>query len=336
MEDKTYIKKECKLCRETKDINMFVKDKYRKDGYKTICKECNNIHSKSYKIICVCCKKEFLGQKKSQQYCSVECRSLARRKRVKTFCYTCGKNIEKIPREFARAKHHYCSNACKDKAIPKLYTGVNNSNYNRIKCFCDYCGKEINITHYKFNRDEHHYCGVDCKNKHRPIVYSGERHHAYSKIDVKCDECGKVFKRSKSLVESKKRNLCSYVCASISFSKHYSGENNSLYNKDLSDEHRGKYRLLYNYNSFSKKVFERDRYTCQCCGDSKGGNLNAHHLDGYNWCIDKRTDINNGVTLCQICHKDFHSKYGYGNNTKEQFYEFLSKIYFSKVESPDN
>lgn len=51
----------------------------------------------------------------------------------------------------------------------------------------------------------------------------------------------------------------------------------------------------------------------------------AHHLDGYNWCIDKRTSVDNGITLCKKCHNEFHNIYGRGNNTENQFKEFISK-----------
>lgn len=73
---------------------------------------------------------------------------------------------------------------------------------------------------------------------------------------------------------------------------------------------------------WSKSVLQRDNYICQIC-KVRGGDLVAHHLDGYNWCKEKRLDIDNGVTLCVRCHKTFHTKYGSGNNTKKQFEEFM-------------
>lgn len=85
----------------------------------------------------------------------------------------------------------------------------------------------------------------------------------------------------------------------------------------------GRFFNVHEYREWRKEVYKKDNYTCQCCGDNKGGNLNAHHLDGYDWCEEKRLDINNGITLCKNCHSDFHYVYGYGGNTKEQFEEWL-------------
>lgn len=92
----------------------------------------------------------------------------------------------------------------------------------------------------------------------------------------------------------------------------------------LSPQERANGRLVPDYHLWRKKVYERDGFTCQCCGDSRGGNLNAHHLDGYNWCISRRTDVSNGVTLCEDCHSDFHDVYGYGYNTEDQYFEWIT------------
>jgi len=68
------------------------------------------------------------------------------------------------------------------------------------------------------------------------------------------------------------------------------------------------------------KVKKKDNKKCVICGNSK--NLNAHHLNGYHWDIENRDNIDNGVTLCETCHHNFHDIYGWGGNTKEQFEEF--------------
>jgi len=109
------------------------------------------------------------------------------------------------------------------------------------------------------------------------------------------------------------------VCAKC---RHLSGKNHPNYNPNLTDEERINNRDYYAIEKWRISVYEKDNYTCQCCGDSKGGNLNAHHLNGFNWDIENRSNTKNGITLCERCHKDFHKKYGYGNNTIEQFREW--------------
>ena len=98
-----------------------------------------------------------------------------------------------------------------------------------------------------------------------------------------------------------------------------------MYNKNLSEEHRVLLRYKNkeeNFRKWRKQVFERDKYTCIVCSNKKSP-FNAHHLNGYHWFEEGRYDINNGVTLCQKCHIDFHKKYGRHHNTKEQFEEYL-------------
>lgn len=80
-------------------------------------------------------------------------------------------------------------------------------------------------------------------------------------------------------------------------------------------------RHIEGYKDWVKDCYKRDNYVCQCCSQ-RGGKLNAHHKDGYHWCVERRIDPTNSVTLCKECHTEFHSIYGNKDNTEAQYMEF--------------
>lgn len=110
------------------------------------------------------------------------------------------------------------------------------------------------------------------------------------------------------------------------FAKKVSGANNYKYNVNKTSIQRLKERKEGKDNLWRKTVYIRDNYTCQVCNaKSISGRevyLIAHHIEAYNTSPKLRYDINNGVTLCQGCHMNFHKLYGFGHNTKEQFFEY--------------
>lgn len=181
--------------------------------------------------------------------------------------------------------------------------------------------------------------------------YSDDLYHgSYKPICVLCDICGK----GRIVRLYSYRDLCR-SCASKKLkhsketrekmSKNHSGKNNPMYgiricgenhhmfgkygkdnpnwNPDITDEERQLNRKYPEYTEWRKSIFERDNYTCQICNDNKGGNLNAHHFESYTNNSELRTTLSNGITLCKTCHMNFHHQYGYGNNTKQQFIEFI-------------
>lgn len=112
-------------------------------------------------------------------------------------------------------------------------------------------------------------------------------------------------------------------CLIVELSRLRCGEDNPNYNPNLTDEERIYNRDYSEYTEWRTAVFERDDFTCQYCGDNRGGNLVAHHFESYTDNPELRTLLENGITLCEECHKNFHHQYGYGNNTRKQFEEFL-------------
>lgn len=69
-------------------------------------------------------------------------------------------------------------------------------------------------------------------------------------------------------------------------------------------------------------ILAKANFTCVKCNE-RGGKLHAHHLNGFNLFPELRFDLDNGVCLCESCHDVFHRVYGKGNNTKDQFDEWL-------------
>ena len=62
--------------------------------------------------------------------------------------------------------------------------------------------------------------------------------------------------------------------------------------------------------NWRKQVFERDNFACQICHDKcKEGNriiLNAHHIKSWAEYHNDRFNVDNGMTLCKLCHNWVH------------------------------
>lgn len=141
-------------------------------------------------------------------------------------------------------------------------------------------------------------------------------------VDIEYDCCHKIRKMRYGAYYTRNHDGKIY-CKSCACTVLNSGENNTKWNPNRTDEERADNRKYPEYLDFIKRVMERDKYVCQCCGKHLNRDAEVHHLDGYNWCIEKRTDETNGITLCETCHLNFHITYGRGNNTKKQFEEWI-------------
>lgn len=101
------------------------------------------------------------------------------------------------------------------------------------------------------------------------------------------------------------------------------------YRHDVTPEERQSnhwQRFSPQYGAWRLAVFERDKFTCQCCG-KRGKKLTAHHLNNFAEHPVERFDVDNGVTLCKKCHKAFHVAFmgGYRKKcTKNDFALFIA------------
>jgi 5-methylcytosine-specific restriction endonuclease McrA len=148
----------------------------------------------------------------------------------------------------------------------------------------------------------------------------GEYRRNKAKIQVKHKKCGYVWKVYPDNFLGK-GSRCPW-CAALKIT----GEGHPRWNPNLTDEERMKERTKDpEYREWVLAVFRRDGFTCQLCGSTESNALVAHHLNGYDKFVEQRTMVENGITLCERCHKEFHGEYGYGGNTRKQFGEFVQK-----------
>ena len=303
-----------------------VKEFIEGNGCKLLSTEYKNNSSK-LEIRCACGKvfearfNDFKNGKKQCNECGIRIRTEAIKSRVTFKCEMC--NTEKTVKvsAYERAKHHFCCKECQNKWQSIYMVGENNPNFGngeKIKGEKNYWyGKKMSDEQKRRLSDSKKgkYLGTDNPNHRERYI-------------IKCDWCNEDLEpMTKSEIEAWEHHFCKDKnCRGKWMSEKVKGENHPNYNPNLTDEDRADRRLLTENSDWRNKVYTRDDYTCQCCGQ-KGGRLNAHHLNGFNWDIKHRTDVNNGVVLCEDCHKEYHKIYGKGNNTIEQFREFLYNKY---------
>ncbi len=85
------------------------------------------------------------------------------------------------------------------------------------------------------------------------------------------------------------------------------GANHHAWKGGVTVLHHGE-RHTAEYKRWRWEVYMRDGFTCQECGDNRGGNLHAHHIKPWHDYPELRYDVSNGITLCQKCHRRKHGK----------------------------
>lgn len=298
---------------------------------------------------CEYCGEEFKTKRTDQRFCSKTCRNkkiaknrLNTSKVPNITCCQCGKEFYlpkcRLPKD---GQKRFCSIKCKgeyktDSSIKAINEKLNIENLKdwlvQKYTIENFTMREIakiiynNKNNYNIVNDLLRRYNIPIKHGSEAIKtqYIGEKGENRKEIarwiSIITVNSKKSRNKLRKIMQTKEyRNKCRIVKL---------GAKNPNYNPNLTDEER---KLIYKgkrdneYKYWRRKVYERDLFTCQITGEKSKGNIIAHHLDGYDWCIEKRFDVSNGITLREDIHKLFHKLYGYGGNTKEQFEEFKQR-----------
>ena len=93
--------------------------------------------------------------------------------------------------------------------------------------------------------------------------------------------------------------------------------------------HQG-WRKTKEYRHWRINVIKRDK-CCMICGSKK--KRQAHHLKNGNNHPKYRFDVDNGITLCYDCHRNFHTNFKknyHQKTTEEDFKNFVTLINYIK------
>lgn len=195
------------------------------------------------------------------------------------------------------------------------------------KCQCD-CGAITNVISHSLTSGKSISCGcVHGRFKKKDLTgakfgkltaISMESQDKSCKTKWNCIcECGNsCIVRTDALSSGRQRS-----CGCLS-----RGENHYRWKEGLEEVRLSDRRYHAGVIAWRNLVYAKDGYSCQCCGDRSGGNLNAHHIESWDNNQDLRMSLDNGITLCDRCHKAFHVEFGFGNNTEKQLVEFLKKV----------
>jgi len=191
----------------------------------------------------------------------------------------------------------------------------------KLKILHESCGDVFQMTWDNFNRGRrcpgcsHKKMGLDqtlpfetIKTKIDSVknykLLSDEYINSYTKLEILHESCGDVFQMTWANFSQGQRCPKCWI-------KNNRGENHGRWNHNLTDEERENIRNCPENREWIKAVLDRDNDTCQKCGTTK--NLEAHHI--FPWALfpKLRFEVENGIVLCEGCHKYYHSIYRNGS-----------------------
>lgn len=312
------ITKRCDVCGKEFEAEydgkfMFCSDECRKEGkriFSTITKECKN------------CGRKFEIDRKNTNYCCDECKKEANRirsrenykpaKPVTKVCKICGKEFK------AKFRAIYCGDECKKEAMRiRSREGYSYTPNPSVIKVCKICGKEFTT-----NRKNTVCCSDECKKEYQKEIQKNWRQSDEGKAKLKkWQQSEKGISAKEKQKEKKRRRVQKKVAELI---ERYDGDLESILKKCPTHwmEREAIMQVEYGVSYYDgMRAKEKSAPVCEVTGVKN--DLVIHHLNSFNLHPELGADPNNMVRVCDDVHKEFHRIYGYGNNTSEQWFEFI-------------
>lgn len=192
-----------------------------------------------------------------------------------TYCRQCQKQITN---SFPSTKRKYCSRECYYESRRK-----------RVKVKCTQCGKEFVRLPHKVKKNN--FCSKSCSVSFtKKGTKHSEKHKKMLSVLAKERGFGKWMLGKKHSVKTR-----------LKLSRMQRGERSHLWKGGVHPENC-RIRQSIEMKLWREKVFERDDYRCQWCGE-RGGKLHADHIFPFYKFKSKRFSLKNGRTLCVDCHE---------------------------------
>lgn len=181
-----------------------------------------------------------------------------------------------------------------------------------IKRECFYCGSSFSrqLSPDNIQRGKGKYCNKECGAKQSALDCKNGKRKIYTQGLLLGRVKGKKFS-----IDTRRKISASLLNKTGPLSRNWRGGVTPINNL---------LRKRNNYKLWRKSVYDRDNYECQICGESKSGELQAHHIRKFSDFPEQRTNILNGITLCKKCHigrvnsheKDWESYFNFNLETK--------------------
>ena len=181
---------------------------------------------------------------------------------------------------------------------------------------CKICNEEIRKAKSQVRNGEGKYCSKKCYSiAQKGIDLFTDKVRGIRpriRVEIDCAVCGERFETVPSKIGIRK--FCSKTC-------YLMAHRTILENiKQLRDSEE--------YKIWRIMVYKRDNFKCQSCG-KVGNNLEAHHIKPISLHPELIFSLENGITLCEDCHKLVHKSY----RPLSKSGEFLGNLFLETIRS---